>query len=242
MILAYRERVTARGSRNQITMIKSAQLRESTSLRISLSLLLALIINVLLLFLIHTLVSTTRGAIDAVEEAHIVEFMRLEPQLKDRETPQDKPEQKRGRKREPLPQPLQALTPSYERQQLPLLKPPRLDLDLRATLSGGPYLGNFEPVPTLTDLDADEPSLQIPPLYPPRAKRMGIEGKVTVEFTISTDGSVENAKIVDADPPKVFDQAVLRAIRRWKFSPRLVNKSPIERRARKQIVFKLERQ
>jgi protein TonB len=93
----------------------------------------------------------------------------------------------------------------------------------------------------LSDLDAGEPSLQIPPVYPPRAKRMGIEGEVTVEFTITADGSVEDAKIVEADPSRVFDRAVLRAIRRWKFAPRIVNGRAIERRARKQIVFKLER-
>lgn len=222
-------------------MIEAMSIRESTLLKVSVSLLAALLVNVLLLALIQTLVSASRDAIVGIEEVHMVEFVRLKPQPESREPPPEEPEPQQKEKREPPVEPLEALIPPQERQRPPALKPPQFDIDPRMNLSGGPYLGDFAPKSAPIDLDAGKPSVQIPPLYPPRAKRMGIEGKVTVEFTITTDGSVEDAKIVQADPPGVFDRSVLRAIRRWKFLPRQVNGRAIERRARKQIVFKLER-
>jgi protein TonB len=191
--------------------------------------------------LIQTLVSASRGVVADIEEVHRVEFVRLKPQPESRKPPQDEPEARQEKKPKPPPEPLEELTTSQERQRPPALKPQHLDLDLRPNLPAGPYLGNFEPEAAPIDLGAGEPSLQIPPVYPPRAKRMGIEGKVTVEFTITADGSVEDTKIVQADPSGVFDRSVLRAIRRWKFPPPRVNGRAIERRARKQIVFKLER-
>lgn len=84
------------------------------------------------------------------------------------------------------------------------------------------------------------PTLKIPPIYPQQALRMGIEGIVTVEFIIAVDGSVKNPKIVKARPEKIFDQAVLQAIKRWKYQPEMVNGKPVERRARQDISFNLE--
>ena len=46
-------------------------------------------------------------------------------------------------------------------------------------------------------------------------------------------------EIVAADPPKVFDRAVRRALRRWKFRPIIADGRAVERRARKDIHFKL---
>jgi protein TonB len=64
---------------------------------------------------------------------------------------------------------------------------------------------------------------------------------VTVEFTIGVDGSVKDPKIVKANPPKIFDKAVLKAITRWKFNPDMVNGKPVEKRARQDVKFKLQR-
>ena len=40
-----------------------------------------------------------------------------------------------------------------------------------------------------------------------------------VEFTVAADGSVSNARVVRADPPRVFDREALTAVRRWRFEP-----------------------
>lgn len=84
------------------------------------------------------------------------------------------------------------------------------------------------------------PTIRIPPIYPQQALNQGIEGIVTVEFTIATDGSVKNPQIVKARPEKVFDDAVLTAIRKWKYPPEIKNGKPVEIRARIDIPFVLE--
>ncbi|HST44005.1 MAG TPA: energy transducer TonB [Luteimonas sp.] len=58
-----------------------------------------------------------------------------------------------------------------------------------------------------------------PPRYPPEALRSGQSGEVQVEFTVNPDGSVANARVVRANPPRVFDREAVAAIRRWRFEP-----------------------
>lgn len=57
------------------------------------------------------------------------------------------------------------------------------------------------------------------PAYPPEALRSGRAGEVQVEFTVNPDGSVADARVIRADPPRVFDRAALNAVRRWRFEP-----------------------
>ena len=57
------------------------------------------------------------------------------------------------------------------------------------------------------------------PRYPPDALRAGQSGEVLVEFTVNPDGSVGNARVVRADPPRVFDREAVAAVRRWRFEP-----------------------
>lgn len=57
------------------------------------------------------------------------------------------------------------------------------------------------------------------PRYPPEALRAGQSGEVQVEFTVNPDGSVANARVVRANPPRVFDREAVAAVRRWRFEP-----------------------
>ena len=57
------------------------------------------------------------------------------------------------------------------------------------------------------------------PRYPPEALRAAQSGEVQVEFTVSPDGSVTNARVVRASPPRVFDREAVAAVRRWRFEP-----------------------
>lgn len=73
------------------------------------------------------------------------------------------------------------------------------------------------------------PLVRVDPEYPPRAQQQGIEGYVDVEFTISAVGTVKDPFVIGADPPFVFDRAALRAIRRWRYNPRIEAGSAVER-------------
>jgi TonB family protein len=57
------------------------------------------------------------------------------------------------------------------------------------------------------------------PRYPPEALRSGTSGEVQVEFTVGVDGSVTSARVVRANPPRVFDREAVAAVRRWRFEP-----------------------
>lgn len=61
------------------------------------------------------------------------------------------------------------------------------------------------------------PDLRVSPLYPQRALMLGLEGEVTVAFTIDTQGDTRDLKIIEAHPPGVFDRAAVRAISKWRY-------------------------
>lgn len=84
------------------------------------------------------------------------------------------------------------------------------------------------------------PIFRVPPLYPHRAAKRGLEGWVKVEFTITTQGRVKNAHVLEASPKGIFEHAALRAIARWKFKPKIVNKLAVERLGEQVFTFSLE--
>lgn len=58
-----------------------------------------------------------------------------------------------------------------------------------------------------------------PPLYPPRAKGQGIEGKVVVRCVVSSGGRIRDAKIIQAEPAGYFERAALKSVVKWTFVP-----------------------
>jgi protein TonB len=84
------------------------------------------------------------------------------------------------------------------------------------------------------------PLVRIPPTYPPRALRERIEGGVTIEFTISVEGRVTDAVVVESSPPGVFDEAALQAISKWRYYPRVEDGVAVERKGvRAEIRFEM---
>jgi protein TonB len=73
------------------------------------------------------------------------------------------------------------------------------------------------------------PLVRIDPEYPMRAQSQGIEGWVLVQFTVTASGTVKDARVVDSEPKNVFDDAALRAVSRWKYSPKVQEGVAVER-------------
>ncbi len=67
------------------------------------------------------------------------------------------------------------------------------------------------------------PFLRIQPEFPEQALARGIEGRVLIEFDVSEAGAVENARVVAFEPSPVFNEAALRAVRQWRYNPKIVN-------------------
>ena len=67
------------------------------------------------------------------------------------------------------------------------------------------------------------PIVRVAPVFPEQALARGVEGRVLVEFDVSEVGTVENARIVAYEPSSVFNEAALRAVRQWRYNPKVVN-------------------
>ena len=67
------------------------------------------------------------------------------------------------------------------------------------------------------------PLYRAEPRYPARALRQGKEGYVVLKFTIDTQGRPMDIAVMDAKPHRLFDKEAIRALRKWKYQPQVVN-------------------
>jgi protein TonB len=87
------------------------------------------------------------------------------------------------------------------------------------------------PMPWHGVVTANEvPLVRVEPDYPRRQQTAGVEGWVQLRFTILGSGAVTDVIVVDAYPKGVFDDAAIKAVRRWKYSPRIDEGRAVEMR------------
>jgi protein TonB len=144
---------------------------------------------------------------------------------------------------EDLPRPEKLMPVKIERTNTRMVPDmPGLDLFDGAGGPSGPSLcGHYSGECNALAEDGEAVALaRIQPMYPRRQALMGIEGFVTIEFTITATGSVIDARVINSKPRRVFDQTALRAIVKWKFKPRLVNGKAVSRRAAQTLDFRLD--
>ncbi len=73
------------------------------------------------------------------------------------------------------------------------------------------------------------PIVRVQPQYPLRASERGIEGWVELRFTISKTGTVKDPLVTNSYPSSIFDRSALKAIRKWKYNPKIEDGEPVER-------------
>ena len=79
------------------------------------------------------------------------------------------------------------------------------------------------------------------PTFPNRALERGVSGEVTLSFTVSNSGKVENIDVTGEDPRGYgFARAAREAIQNWTFQPQTIGGVPVAYPARYTISFKLE--
>ncbi|MEO1576782.1 MAG: TonB family protein [Pseudomonadota bacterium] len=92
--------------------------------------------------------------------------------------------------------------------------------------------------PSATEVADARVELAVLPTYPKRALRAGIDGEVTVSFTVSRYGRAVDAEVVSAKPRRVFNAAVLDALKYWFIRPaRASTCSTIEQTAQQTFRF-----
>ncbi len=156
------------------------------------------------------------------------------------------------------PKPMETPTPVLQPAKMSAPKPdrikPRLPFELTSslpTISSSlemPPLSNFSmkaPIPKglymSSELDGPLTAMaKVPPVYPMRAARLGLEGWVKIGFVVTREGLVENIKILEADPEGVFENAVVNCVSQWRFRPGTVVGVAVPAQARTTIRFQLE--
>lgn len=77
------------------------------------------------------------------------------------------------------------------------------------------------------------------PRFPAAAEADGTEGYVVLRILIDRSGQVAAARVVSAEPPGVFEEAAMAAIRAWRFSPAKDGGRPVPVWARQTLRFEL---
>lgn len=77
------------------------------------------------------------------------------------------------------------------------------------------------------------------PVYPLKARKKNITGKVVVRFLVRPDGQVERIRVVSADPEGVFEESVLAAVQTWRFAPGQVDGRAVPTWVQAPVVFSL---
>lgn len=211
-------------------------------MRLAVGLVFAILVNLGLFTMMQAMTSGNKVDKRFVEEIRLLDFVRVKKdsttETKKRQLPEKpKPPEK-------MPPPPQMTLPTKQvKVSTPKLSVPNIKVPLN--IAGGPYLGEFSAAPVASPIVSDyaqvAPLVRIPPRYPRSAARRNIEGVVKVAFTISKEGQVLNAHVLSASPTGVFDKAAIKAIKKWKFNPKIVDGQAVEQTAAQEITFKLSK-
>lgn len=167
-----------------------------------------------LLFLMQLLIASSRATAESAHVAHWIEFVRVE-RTEAVETRRTKPE----KPPEPAEQPELPETTSADPTgagltvtiAAPELGDPVRPGGLGLAVSDGEYLPIVKPAP----------------IYPSRARVLGLEGHATVEYTVTAAGATRDIRLVESSNP-LFDRSCIDAAEKFKYRPRYVNGEAIE--------------
>lgn len=230
---------------------RSSRFRPGAVLAWIAAIVLALGLN---LFIFGILPTFIQRVPDAPDDAALIQAIQL-VRIKRPETP---PRKKAPKPPEP-PKAVVSATKIVQKQiQSPAPNPnivrPNLAVELNPNLPKLPNsialgpLSNFSmkaqvPLGLFSTSELDQPLqalVRLPASYPMRARRLGIEGWVKVEFIVTREGRVRDIKVVAAEPKGVFESSVTRSVSQYRFKPGTVDGSAVEVRAITTIRFKME--
>lgn len=66
----------------------------------------------------------------------------------------------------------------------------------------------------------------VTPVYPPEAKKDGIQGKVQLQVVIDKEGHVTEVSVLQG--PDVLVDAAVEAVKQWVYRPTLLNGEPVK--------------
>ncbi|CAH6813776.1 Ferric siderophore transport system, periplasmic binding protein TonB [Vibrio chagasii] len=80
--------------------------------------------------------------------------------------------------------------------------------------------------PIFSDFGSNQqamPLYRVEPRYPAKALKRGAEGHVIMSFTIDETGRPIDIQVTDANPRRMFEREAMRALKKWKYQPKVVD-------------------
>jgi len=181
--------------------------------RYAIALVLAIVTTFFLLFGMQTLIAGGNDAMTEAPKGNVLDFIRLKKEQvivkKDRKP--IKPPKPKEPPPPMVPPQMQQANPNTEAVSSHFFADIQADIGLSSGLSLDSNDGDYLPI------------VKVAPIYPRRAQSRGIEGFVIVEFVVTKNGSVRDAKVVEAKPADIFDRAAVAATLKFKYKPRVVD-------------------
>ncbi|HUF23317.1 MAG TPA: TonB family protein [Vicinamibacterales bacterium] len=84
------------------------------------------------------------------------------------------------------------------------------------------------PVRVGGDVRPPRKTVDVKPTYPASMRQAGLSGVVPIEAIIGRDGAVSSVRVLSAQVHPDFAIAAADAVRRWRFSPTLLNGAPVD--------------
>ncbi len=191
-------------------------------MRLILGLPVAGAITIALFLLMRYLILPAGDIIEEPEDSAKISITRPNRDELTRNRDRNKPDRPEQREAPPPPPPMQIDT--------------RVNPNSRSNMAMPDFSGlNLGDLQAPSDRSAT-PLVQVPPIYPARAQARGTEGWVLIEFNITPSGAVVDPFVIDSDPRGVFDSAALRAIRRWKYRPKIIDSKPVAQFGKEQLI------
>jgi protein TonB len=195
--------------------------------RVTFSAFLGALITVSLLWVMHYLIATGVTAFSEEQTFRFVDFVRVQRDERT-ETKDDRVE------KPPEAQPPPPMQPDRQLDDLDAgataisVSAPRVQHETSLGRDGFFSDGEYMPI------------VQVAPQYPPRAAERGLEGYVTLEFTVTRQGTVRDPVVIESSS-SLFNRAAIDAVQRFRYRPRVIDGEPVEvPGVRFRITFELE--
>ena len=207
----------------------------------------AILINISLFALLPQFVerNANKNDLDTIIPVNIIHLKRTKPS-----PPHEKKDELPEKKQPEEIIPTVRLRHSIPRKQEVKMDMPRLSFEINPMLTAGMSVSPppketpvFRPKGSYIQGEVDQmpiPIFKMKPIYPYRAKRLNVRGKVEVKFLVDKRGHVSNIKILKSKPAGIFNDSVRRAIPSWKFSPGKVRGHAVSTWVVTSIEFELE--